>query len=198
MKDRRYANRGGAFETFIKYANQRYQHEGLAFIQKQCTEFIPLRDGSGRVYNVKVEHQATFDFLGRYKSYPIAIEAKNTNTGSLRFDAVQPNQYADMNAFCREAGTIGLLLISFDLERFYAVPWAFWSVAYDLRVRRNDKDTAINIHAHGQEWAVPKKYSIRAEDLLPEWEVPGRDHGYGLHYLKNAEKYICRSDTQNE
>lgn len=197
MKNRSYANRGATLETFIQYANQSYRREGIAFIQKQNTGFIPLRDGYGKVYSVKVDKKATFDFMGRYKGYPIAIEAKNTNTDSIRFDAVQPNQADDLDAFTSEAGTIGLVLVSFNLNRFFAVPWAFWGSAYDLRVRRNEKTTSVNIHAHGQEWHVPQKYSVRAEELNPAWEVSSHDWTFGLHYLENAESYITRNPKQN-
>lgn len=192
MKDSRYANRGSSFERFIKYANDRYRHTGEAFITKQCTEFIPLRDANGRVNNVKVEHQATFDFLGRYKQYPIAIEAKNTNTDSIRFDAVQPNQAEDMDEFISQNGTIGLVLVSFGLRKFYAIPWSFWSMAYDLRVRRRDKDTDVTIHVFGQSWHIPKKYSVRRDELNPAWEISTRLHG--MDYLQDAEKYVTGAD----
>lgn len=198
MKNRSYANRGGTLEAFIKYANAGYRKDRIAFIEKQSTEFIPLRDGYGKVYSVKVERKATFDFLGRYKQYPIAIEAKNTNTDSIRIDAVQPNQADDLDAFTDETGTIGLVLVSFNLERFFAVPWAFWGEAYDLRVRRGDTTSAANIHAFGQEWDVPKKKSIRAEELNPAWEVSSRGNPYGLDYLRDAELYITKPETQQK
>lgn len=128
MKNRSYANRGSTFEEYIKYANKRYKSSGLAFIEKQHTEFIPIRDRNGRICSVKVEHKATFDFLGRYKGHPIAIEAKNTNEKFIRFDRIEWNQAEDMNDFTSEEGTIGLVLLSFNLEKFYAVPWAFCAV----------------------------------------------------------------------
>lgn len=194
MKNISYANRGSALEQFIIFSAQRYQAAGEAFIQKVPTEFIPLRNAIGQICTVKVEHQATVDFLGRYKAHPIAIEAKNTNSGTMRFDAVQPNQARDMDAFTAEPGTIGLVLVSFNLEKFYTVPWAFWGEAYDLRVRRNDKATPKTIKAHGQEWQIPQKFSFRPEDLLQEWKVPGNHRTYGLHFLQNAERHIKREE----
>lgn len=195
MKNRSFANRGGTLEQYIKFANTGYRRDRIAFIEKQSTEFIPLRDGYGKVYSVKVERKATFDFLGRYKSHPIAIEAKNTNTDSIRFDAVQPNQADDLDDFTAEPGTIGLVLVSFNLERFFAVPWAFWGYAYDLRVRRDDKTTTVNLHAFGQEWDVPKKKSVRIEELNPAWEVSGHGTLYGLDYLRDAERYITKPEN---
>lgn len=191
MKQKQYANRGQPFENFIRFANERYQQKDVAVITKQATEFIPIRNSSGKVCNVKVEHKATVDFLGRYKQYPIAIEAKNTSSDSIRFDAVQPHQADYMDRFCNQPGTIGLVLVSFNLQKFYAVPWAFWGEAYDLRVRRQNKAT-VRLHAFDEEWTVPNKMSARIEDMSPLWEVSGHDRTYGLHYLENAQKYITK------
>jgi recombination protein U len=190
MKQRSYANRGATFEEYIKYANGRYRQAGLAFIQKQCTEFIPLRDRTGKISGAKVEHKATFDFLGRYKNHPIAVEAKNTNVKQIRFDRVEWNQYVDMNDFTKEQGTIGLVLISFNLERFFAVPWAFWAMAFKIRVEQRNLKANACVSAYGQTWDIPKKASVRADELLPEWEVSGSDWTYSLHYLQKADNYV--------
>lgn len=185
-----YANRGATLETFVRFANDRYRKQGLAFIEKQNTEFIPIRNGRGQIITTKVDHKATFDFMGRYKHYPIAVEAKNTNSGTIRWDAVQPNQAQDLDDFCRQPGTIGFILVSFNLQHFYAVPWSFWGAAYDMRVRKGNTKATQTVHAFGMHWDVPTKKSARIEDLSPLWRVSGNDPAYGLHYLKNAEKYI--------
>ena len=195
MKNRSYANRGQPFEEYIRFANSYYARDRLAIIEKLPTEFIPLRDARGQVCNVKVERKSKVDFIGRFKHYPIAIEAKNTNEDSIRFDRVEPHQADYMDAFTAQQGTIGLVLVSFNLERFFAVPWAFWGYAYDLRVRRNDRSTIVNLHAFGQEWAVPQKYSVRMDELNPEWEIPSGGTAYGLDYLRNAEKYITKPES---
>ena len=197
MKDRSHANRGKALEDFIRFANTRYEKSEIALIDKLPTEFIPLRNARGMVYSVKVEHKSKVDFIGRYKQYPIAIEAKNTGTQSISFDRVEPHQAAYMNKFTSYPGTIGLVLVSFNLERFFAVPWTFWEAAYDVRVRRDDRTSSVRVSAFGEEWDVPTKKSVRMEELKPEWEVSGRDTVYGLHFLQNVEKYIIQS-PQND
>jgi recombination protein U len=198
MKDFRYANRGAAFEDIIRFANTRYVKSGIAVIEKLPTEFIPLRNSSGKICSAKVEHKSKVDFIGRYKSFPIAVEAKNSKTDSIRFDRVEPHQADYMDVFTAQPGTIGFVLISFDLDRFYAVPWAFWGAAYDIRVRRNDRSRSVDIQAFGQQWRVPPKFSVREEELLPEWRVPSNDRKYGLHYLINAEKYISKNYNLQE
>lgn len=191
MKNRSYANRGQALEEFLKFANDRYRHKKLAHIEKQPTEFVPIRNRAGKIVDCKVEHKATFDFLGRYKSYPIAIEAKNSNELSIRWDRIEENQADDMDSFTAEPGTIGLVVVSFGLQRFFVIPWIFWQAAYNARVRPgSSKTTPVTISAYGQTWTIPQKNSVRAEELLPEWEVPNHDYAFGIHYLRDAEKYI--------
>lgn len=190
MKNKSYANRGVAFEEFIRFANDRYAHKKVATIDKLPTEWIPLRNRSGKICGAKVERKSKVDFIGRYKHYPIAIEAKNSNEDNIRFDEVQPHQADYMDQFTEEPGTIGLVLVSFNLKRFYAIPWAFWSAAYETRVRRNDRATPVTVTAFGQTWTIPKKFSVRADELNPEWEIPNHDLNYGIHYLKEVERYI--------
>lgn len=191
MKDRSYANRGQTLEAFVKFANDRYRHKKLAHIEKQHTEFIPIRDRYGKVVSCKVESKATIDFLGRYKSYPIAIEAKHSSEDTIRWDRVEENQADDMDSFTQEPGTIGLVVVSFNLRRFFVIPWIFWQAAYNARVRPGaSRTTPVTVTAYGQTWSIPKKNSVRADELLPEWEIPNHDFNFGIHYLRDAEKYI--------
>ena len=198
MKDRRYANRGQPLEEFIRFANDRYAQKKVAIIDKLPTEFIPLRNASGKICGVKVEHKSKVDFIGRYKHIPIAIEAKNSNEDSIRFDRIEPHQAEYMDSFTEEPGTIGLVVVSFNMKRFFVVPWAFWSVAYEYRVRRNDRTTPVTVSAFGQTWTIPKKFSARIEELNPLWEIPNHDYTYGLHYLQTADKYITTSKSPEE
>lgn len=197
MKNRSYANRGQAFEEFLRFSNDRYAYKKLGRIEKLPTEFIPLRNAAGKVCSVKVERKSKVDFIGRYKRYPIAIEAKTTNEDSIRFDRIEPHQAEYMDGFTEEPGTIGLVVVSFSLKRFFVIPWAFWSVAYEYRVRRNDRTTPVTVSAFGQTWTIPKKFSVRLDELNPSWEIPEYDPIYGIHYLKDAAKYITTKPTKN-
>ena len=190
-KDRSKANRGQPFEEFLRFANERYKQEGIAVVEKQATEFIPIRGKTGKIVGVKVERKATVDFMGRYKHYPIAIEAKNSNDNSIRFDRVEEHQADFMDAFTAEPGTIGLVLLSFNLKRYFVIPWAFWQAAYNARVRPGaDRKAAVTISAYGETWTIPPKVSVRVDELPPAFEIPNHDYTFGLHYLKDAEKYI--------
>lgn len=189
MKNRSYSNRGRSFETFISFSNHQYARKHIAIIEKQYVEMLPIRNASGKVISCKIGKKSTVDYLGRYKQYPIAIEAKETRSGSIRFDAVQEHQARFLDEFTSEKNTIGIVLVSFDLKRFFAIPWCFWSEAYKLRIQKDDRATQRSVNAFGIEWPIPNKKSVKPEELRPEWEIKAK---YGLEYLKNVEKYVTK------
>lgn len=196
MKNISHANRGMPFEAFVKFACERYKRYRLAVIDKVPTEFIPIRNGQGKVVTVKVEKKSTVDFIGRYKSYPLAMEAKHSSTDTIRWDAVQEHQADYLDAFGGEEGTIGLVVVSFGLRKFYAIPWVFWSEAYSKRVRPGaSKTTRVQVSAYGVTWDIPTKNSFRVDEIPPEFEISGNDRTYGLHFLANAENYITPKVT---
>lgn len=191
MKDFRQANRGQPFEEFLRFANDRYKQKKIAVVDKLPTEFIPIRDRYGRVCNVKVEEKSKVDFIGRYKHYPIAIEAKHSEDQSIRWDRVESHQADYMDSFTEEPGTIGLVLLSFGLKRFFVIPWVFWQAAYNARVRPGATRTSrVTVSAFGETWDLPRKNSLRMDEIPPAFEIPNHDYTFGLHYLQNAEKYI--------
>ena len=187
------ANRGKAFESFIAYANRAYFNHDIAVIEKQNVEILPIRNGRGKIISAKIGAKSTIDYLGRYYDKPIGIEAKHTSDDTIRFDAVQDHQARYLEAYTRGGRGIGLVLVSFNLDRFYAVPAAFWIAAREAwaDAQRKRKRTAekVTITRYGQTWTTPGKASVRAEELLPEWEVFTHPN-YGLHYLKNIQRYI--------
>ena len=187
-----YGNRGMTFESLITFANKRYREQGIAIIEKQHTHFTPIRDGRGNIVTCKVEEKATVDFMGRVGSRPIAIEAKHTKTDSIRWDAVQDHQAAFLTDFCAKGEGTSVVLVSFDLKRFYAVPWACWKSGRDAwqeAQRKGQRKAEIIEHrAYDKNggfkvWTTNGKASLKAEDLLPDWEIPmgGRT---GIDYLR--------------
>lgn len=195
MKDFRYANRGSALESFIEYANNSYKRKGIAVIEKQYVEMLPIRDGRGKVVACKVGEKSTVDYLGRIGNIPIAIEAKNTNEGSIRFDRIQQHQAQFLDDFTRDGAGLGFVLLSFNFKKFFLVPWnPFWQGAYNARVRPGaSRTTPVSISAFGTTWDIPKKNSVRIDEIPAEFEVSGNDHTFGLHYLAKAEHYIMPS-----
>lgn len=116
-----FANRGRDFEDFVIQVNDLYTRSGKAVVYKVPTEFLPIRDSTGQIKSCKVEHKSCVDFLGRYNSIPVAVETKQTHTGRIDFDAVQPHQAAFLDAWTTDKA-VGMILVSFGLRRFFAVP----------------------------------------------------------------------------
>ena len=186
-KDRRYANRGQDFESFLKYVNERYSADGTAIITKIPTEILPIRDRYGNICSAKVCSKSTVDYIGRVGKVPFAAEAKETKSDSIRFDAVQEHQAAFLTAYEGQGEAICLVLVSFNLNSFYAVPWSFWKPAREawVKAQRNNKRKAeqITITHNGQTWTTTGKASVREDELLQEWKVEMGGQ-YGLDYLR--------------
>lgn len=106
-----FANRGRDFEEFIIQVNDLYTRSGKAVVYKVPTEFLPIRDSTGQIKSCKVEHKSCVDFLGRYNSTPVAVEAKQTHTGRIDFDAVQPHQAAFLDAWTTDKA-VGMFLLA--------------------------------------------------------------------------------------
>lgn len=188
MKNISYAGRGMALEEFVEYSNARYRSAGLAVMEKVPTEFIPLRNRQGKVISCKVERKAPVDFMGRYRSIPVAIEAKHTKKDRIQFSEVKDHQAKFLNDFVGESGAgFGAVLVSFNLERFFLVPWAFWSAARNMWIR--DRRKKASVIWHGMSWTTPGKASVSADELLPEWEIK-INNKYGLAYLSKIDTYM--------
>lgn len=185
-----FANRGRDFEDFVIQVNDLYTRSGKAVVYKVPTEFLPIRDSTGQIKSCKVEHKSCVDFLGRYNSIPVAVETKQTHTGRIDFDAVQPHQAAFLDAWTTDKA-VGMILVSFGLRRFFAVPWPFWRAARNTWAAQKGttkkKRTPPAVTAYGQTWTPPPMASAAPEDFLPAWEVNlgGRT---GLPYLETIEK----------
>lgn len=178
-----HANRGTAWEQLIELANQQYRGLGLAFINKVPTPFIPIRGRSGKVVNVKVEQKSIVDYVGRYKSRPLAAEAKHTIGRRIPFAAVKPHQAFYLDNWCRGRSGEGLVLLSFKLKRFFAVPWPFWRAGIDgWELKRQIKMTYAR-----WTWTTPGKASVSPEELLPDWEIKLGGQAW-LPYLQTLEK----------
>lgn len=199
VKDFSKANRGRDFEDFINFANSKYQAEGVACMHKVPTEFIPLRGPHGNVNGCKVNRKSCVDYLGRFRGIPVAVEAKHTKTKRIDFSAVQEHQAAYLDDWMQtDSGQMAFICVSFDLNRFYMVPWVFWKAGmecWELH-RRTGKRETVTVEQYGWIWKTPGTASVSVNDLLPDWEIKtgGR---YGLPYLQIVEK-IAGGNKENE
>lgn len=170
MKSRSHANRGKTFEEFVKLANERYRMQGLACVHKVPTEFIPLRNGTGRVVGAKVETKSCVDYIGRYKDTPVAIEAKHSSESRIKFSAIQPHQAKFLDDWDSDKNAVAIVLVSFQLDRIFAVPWIFWKSAMRNWVNGKGK-TETTVNRYGFRWTSPNMASVSAEQLHPGWEI---------------------------
>jgi len=188
------ANRGRPFEDLLNLAHSRYQANGLACVHKVPTEFLPLRDGTGKLVSCKVEHKSCVDFLGRYRNIPVAVEAKHTEGKRISFDRVEQHQAAYMDDFCKNPGAVGIVVVSFGMRRFFAVPWPFWKAARDVWAAGGPRAASAPVNAYGTYWDTPGMASASPEQLHEEWEIkPGGP--YALPYLQIIERLAWREKT---
>lgn len=190
MKDYSKANRGKPFEDFLLFVHDTYQRKGTAIVHKVPTEFIPLRDGTGRIFNVKVERKSCVDYLGRYGPTPVAVEAKHTEDDRIRFDRVEDHQAGYMDDWVRDPQAVGIILVSFGLRRFFAVPWQAWKAARDecKATPPRHKPVSVPVQHCGVFWDTPRAASVSAEDLPEEWEI--KTGGMtGLPYLEIIDRW---------
>lgn len=190
MKDYSKANRGKPFEDFLLFVHDAYQRKGIAVVHKVPTEFIPLRDGTGRIFNVKVERKSCVDYLGRYGPTPVAVEAKHTEDDRIRFDRVEDHQAGYMDDWVRDPQAVGVILVSFSLRRFFAVPWPAWKAARDecRATPPRHKPVSVPVKYAGVFWDTPRAASVSADELPEEWEIK-TGGATGLPYLEIIDKW---------
>lgn len=173
MKDYSKANRGRPFEELLFYSHEAYQRQGIACVHKVPTEFIPLRNAYGQVVNVKVERKSCVDFLGRFRNVPVAVEAKHTEDDRIRWDRVEEHQAEYMDDFCADPGAVGIVIVSFRLDRFFAIPWKAWKAGRDewARTAPRKKQAQVTVEAGGVTWTTPAAASISVDEIPTEWEI---------------------------
>lgn len=200
QKDHSRANRGKELETFINFANLKYQSQGVAVMHKVPTEFIPIRGNRGQVVSCKVEGKSCADYLGHYMGIPVAVEAKSTKAQAISFSEVQDHQAAFLDDWMETGGPqLAFILVSFGMSRFYAVPWQFWKAgrdAWEKHKRTGEKAAVEIVEQYGWAWQTPGTASVKRESLLADWEIQAGGR-YGLPYLQIIEK-IAGGNTKNE
>lgn len=191
-----HANRGMSFEEYITYANRRYRSAGIAVVEKQHTLFKPIRNGRGMIVSCKVEEKATVDFMGRYRNIPVAVEAKHTSSNRIKFSEVKDHQAEFLDDFTdgKYGSGFGAVLVSFNLQRFFLVPWIFWSVGREAWKKSKGKEKGRAM-AYGMVWEAPGKASVSADELNPAWEIKPNNK-YGLPYLSKIDTYTQPSTAR--
>lgn len=185
-----YGNRGMTLEATIERANESYRFYGMGIVEKQNTKFIPIWDRrTKRIKECIVKEKATVDFMGRYRNIPVAFEAKHTAEKRIKFSEVQDHQARFLDDFIGENDHgFGAVIVSFNMERFFLVPWLFWKVGRDAWKNTKGKERGRAVQ-YGMAWEAPGKASVSADELLPEWEIK-LNNKYTLPYLSKIDTYL--------
>ena len=171
-------------------AHKRYQHTGMACVHKVPTEFIPIRDSTGKIVSCKVEEKSCVDYLGRYRNYPVAVEAKHEEGARIAFSRVEDHQAAYLDDFIKYPGNVALVVVSFGMRSFYAIPWEFWRVGRSLwnaKPPSSAKCLKQTVEAYGWRWTSPGMASVSEKDLLAEWRIVAGGYNI-LPYLDIIDK----------
>lgn len=179
-----YANRGMDFEGLVKAQNGWYRNQGIGRIDKQNTHFLPIRDARGKIVTAKVDEKATVDFVGRYRGYPIAFDAKECGKDVIELKRLEPNQVDFLEDWTRDGCGIGFVAVLFRWEIGYIVPWFFWRAAMAARCTGN---SGAPVSAMGMTWTPTGKASIRRDEMAPQWAVPVGGRG-GFDYIATARR----------
>ena len=134
---------GSGFERLIEVTCAVYKNIGKAHIQKTPEPFKLLKKKGKQAIGV-YEKKAQPDFTGTIKGgRSIVFEAKHTDSTNVPFDRLSPAQEKDL-AYHDHLGAVALVVISFSLKRFYAVPWTDWKHLKDTSGKKsvNEKDLA--------------------------------------------------------
>lgn len=118
---------GAAFEQLIIMANELYRRKGHGVIQKIPTEWIPIRDRTGKIRTAKVDKKAAVDFIGVYQGWAVAFDAKHTNNDRrMAWSRLEPHQEDFLRRFS-EANGKGFVLIEWR-RKHLLVPIEGWGL----------------------------------------------------------------------
>lgn len=118
---------GALFEQMIDAACRNYRQAGIAEIDKTPEPMRPLghQNGKGQFLACYTK-KAQPDFSGTLKGgTSIVMEAKITSSDRIQ-QSVVLEQQAEALERHRKLGAQCFVLVSFDFQKFYRIPWEVW------------------------------------------------------------------------
>ena len=112
---------------------------------------------------------------------------------------------AGLDIYIRKRQAIAFVIISFELSRFFLIPYRYWEAARESRAAKVEgretraitpcieweptgKATArVAFNPMETEWETTGKASIRMDELPQDWEIPMGGTA-GLDYLAAVER----------
>lgn len=155
---------GKLFEDIVSASCDAYREEGVADIEKTPEPMKPVKPlGQGK-YVAVFEKKAQADYKGVAKcGRCIVFEAKYTAHEEIRKEAVTEKQMEMLEKYAR-LKAICFVLVSFDFQKYYRVPWSAWEHMEEI----------FN-HKHIKRREMPEEWEIKMEQgrllFLTEGEI---------------------------
>jgi recombination protein U len=127
IRGKRNRAKGALFEQMIDAACRHYRQACIAEIDKTPEAMKPLghQNGKGQFLACYTK-KAQPDFKGTLKGgSSVVFEAKITTADRIQQSAVLEQQAEALERH-RKLGAECFILVSFDFQKFYRVPWAVW------------------------------------------------------------------------
>ncbi len=179
-KDPRYASRGIHLEKTVMSVNALYRQLGIALVEKVPTEWLPIRDRTGRIVSAKVSRLAPVDFVGVYRGRGIAFDAKSTKEARMRWDRIEDHQAGWLADWTR-AGGLGFVLVGTVVdgrEAWWLYPWDWWRRGMDSW-REKAGPASFKVGGLPAEWRVPDKGRVTMDYLSVVDRTRGEEANHG-------------------
>jgi len=161
---------GAAFESLLENACKKYLDDGEADIAKSHEPLRVIERLSDRTFKCVFTKKADPDFRGMLCSgRALGFEAKHTSTDRIEQAKVTMHQSDVLDRYQQMNARV-FVVVSFNMEKFYSIPWDIWK----------------NMKSH-----FGRKY-VKAEEI-EKYEIPLR--GYEG---KGAVLFLCNEPSQTE
>lgn len=169
-----HANRGMSLEAHVAEMHEIYAATGLARIDKQFPQTLPMKDGRW----AKIIGRSTVDYVGVLKGgRMVAFDAKDCREDKIELKRLQDHQRIYLDEV-KALGGMAFVLVRFEWQHVYAVPIRAWDYAIAAYCAPGTADTmALN------GWRPSGKAHIKRAELPGEWAVNGFDW-YGTVVLR--------------
>lgn len=117
---------GKSFEQVIDQACLKYADLGRAIIEKTPEPMKPLGKAESGRFMACFTKKAQPDYKGTLdRGRAIIFEAKATEKDRIKKDAVSVEQFESLDSHWK-AQAIVFVMVCFELERYYRIPWGTW------------------------------------------------------------------------
>jgi recombination protein U len=123
---------GALFENMIDASCKLYDLRGAAHIEKTPEPMKITQSFHNGYFKAVFTKQAQPDFKGTLAGgRSVVFDAKETDLDRIQQSAITPEQEKDLNKH-EALGALCFILVSFNFQTFYRVPWDDWKKMREL------------------------------------------------------------------